>query len=343
VKRFTLGKAFRTFFLIGILYLFSSAVILAQNSISGMIFDDNRKPVQNLEVELLDSLERLIGTRKTRNTGFYTFQRLSRGVYYIRVRVAGTNFKEKKIRIDLGDLNAIGGVDVKQVDVYLEADRRKADQTPVNNTVIFAQNIPPAAKKEYDAGHEKEKKKNTPEALKHFNTAVQIFPEYFDALESLGNGYLEQKEYDEAEKALRRAALVNPKSFRVLFSLAVAQNKLLKKTSAVESLQKANEIDAGSINSHLLLGIIQRDLKKYKEAEKTLLRAKKLGQNKFPDVHWNLALLYYHDLKRYSVAADELNLYLEAIPKDERKNMKQTISQVRKLITIFRKKAKESS
>jgi tetratricopeptide (TPR) repeat protein len=323
--------------------LVSTVSVHAQNSVSGMIFDDNRKPVQNIEVELLDSLERLIGSSKTRGSGFYTFQRLNRGVYYIKVRVGGTNFKEKKIRIDLGDLNAIGGVDVKQVDVYLEVDSRRANQTPVNNTVIFAQNIPPAAKKEYDAGLENKKKKRIPEAVKNFMTAVQIFPEYFAALESLGDSYLEQNQYPPAEKTFQKAVKVNPKSFRALFGLAVAQNKLLKRSNAIESLKKANEIDAGSINAHLLLGIIQRDLKKYKEAESNFLKAKKLGNNQIADVHWNLALLYFHDLKKYNTAADELNLYLKALPKDERKAMPKKISQVKKLIGDLRKKARESS
>ncbi len=342
MKFIVLKSIFVALFL-GILAVFSVTSINAQNSISGMIFDDNRKPVQNIEVELLDALERLIGTRKTRGSGFYTFQRLNRGIYYIKVRIAGTNFKEKKVRIDLGDLNAIGGVDVKQVDIYLEVNTKGRNERPVNNSVIFAQNVPEESRKLYKSGLENVKKKKNAEAITNFKDAIRIFPEYFDALDSLGNLYLADNKYLEAENIFKKASEINPKSFRSFFNLAVAQNKLKKRDSAIENLKKANALDSGSINSHLLLGIIQRDVKKSKAAEKSLLKAKELSKNKVSDVHWNLALLYYYDFKRYNLAADELELYLKAIPENEKKKAKGKISEVKGLIQKIRKKAKESS
>ncbi|MGI9056846.1 MAG: hypothetical protein ACR2F2_13710 [Pyrinomonadaceae bacterium] len=66
------------------------------------------------------------------------------------------------------------------------------------------------------------------------------------------------------------------------------------------------------------------------------MKAKKLGNNSLPDIHWELALLYYYNLKRYNEAADELELYLKAKPKAENKE------QVKKLIQTFRSKAKET-
>lgn len=76
-------------------------------------------------------------------------------------------------------------------------------------------------------------------------------------------------------------------------------------------------------------------MSEFEKAEKNLLKAKKLSNNSLPDIHWELALLYYHDLKRYNEAADELELYLKANPKAENKE------QVEKLVKTFRSKAKE--
>lgn len=61
-----------------------------------------------------------------------------------------------------------------------------------------------------------------------------------------------------------------------------------------------------------------------------------MGNNSLPDIYWELALLYYYNLKGYNEAAEELELYLKAKPKAENKE------QVEKLIQTFRSKAKET-
>jgi len=336
-------SAFRFWFLVvfvGFLLGFSANNITAQNAISGMVFDYNRRPISDINVELLDDVERLIATRKTIGGGFYSFQKLNQGIYYIRIRVAGTGYKKKKIRIDLGDLNSIGGVDLKQVDVFLQLDPRLVSKTPPVIGVIFAQEIPKDAKRSYENGIKNLDKKRNDEATIDFSNSLKIFPEYFDALFRLGDIYLTQGKFVEAENALKRAIIINPKSAPVLYGLAIAQNRLKKRHEAIENLKKGVTFDGSSINSYLLLGKIQRDLMQYKEAEKSFLKAKKLGTQKAADVNWNLALLYYHDLKKFREAADELELYLSNLSKRERKKNIQKVSMVKKLIKNIRSGAK---
>jgi tetratricopeptide (TPR) repeat protein len=54
--------------------------------------------------------------------------------------------------------------------------------------------------------------------------------------------------------------------------------------------------------------------KKFDEAEKQLLKAKELAKGSMPMIHWQLALLYENDLKKYGDAAKELKLFLKAQP-----------------------------
>ncbi|NNF00785.1 MAG: hypothetical protein HKN25_17350, partial [Pyrinomonadaceae bacterium] len=140
-----------------------------------------------------------------------------------------------------------------------------------------------------------------------------------------------------------KAVEVNPKSATSLFGLAVAQNKLKKKPDAAESLKRANALDGNSINVNLLLGIIQRDLKRYSEAEKTLVKAKTLSDNKQPDVNWQLANLYYYNLKKLRQAAIELNYYLKNLSKNERKQNPQMVKSIKKLIKKIRLEADAAS
>ncbi len=326
----------------GFLFTLGAISVSAQNSISGIVFDHNRQPVSDIYVELLDDVERLIGSRKTTN-GFYTFQRLGRGIYYLRVRNDGTNFKEQKIRIDLGDLNAIGGVDAKQQDIYLELDRKMDGQNPFVTGVIFVQEVPEDAKDQFDKGIKNLEKNKDEAAIENLTNALGIFPDYFEALEKLGEIYLSQNKYEEAENIFKRSTSINEKSFTGFFNLAIAQNKLNKKEEAAGNLKKANAIDANSINANLLLGIIQRQLKQFSEAEKTLLRAKILSKNKEADVNWQLAELFYFDLKKLNEAADELDSYLKNLSKEERKNNPRKINMVKKLIEQIRQEATNSS
>ena len=335
MKGLFLRALFATLF-VGTLIFVSAAETTAQNAINGIVFDENRKPLQNLEVELLDSFERLIRSRRTRGGGFYTFQRLNQGIYYIKVRVGGTNYREKKLRIDLGDLNSIGGVDIKQVDVFMEIDPRRRNAVPANTGVVFAQEIPPRSKAFYDAGLKNLGKKKLEAAEKDFVKALEAFPDYFNALSRLGELYLENKKHAEAEMIFERAVSVNEKSFISLFNLAVAQNSLKKTSNAAKALEKAIEIDSNSINSYLLLGVVRRKLKQYSEAEKSLLKAKKLGDNRLADVNWQLAELYYFSLKRLPDAAEELGFYLKNLTKDERKKNPEKVSTVKKLIKQIR-------
>jgi hypothetical protein len=76
-----------------------------------------------------------------------------------------------------------------------------------------------------------------------------------------------------------------------------------------------------------------RHAKKYADAEKQILKARELSKDSIAQVHWELALLYGNDMKRYADAAKELKLFLKAEP-----NVKDS-ENIKKLIADFEAKA----
>jgi Flp pilus assembly protein TadD len=100
----------------------------------------------------------------------------------------------------------------------------------------------------------------------------------------------------------------------------------------VEAAQKAVSINPNSIEAALLLGISLRQARRFDESEKLLKQAKKISNGNSADVHWNLALLYAHNLKRYKDAAAELELYLKVLPDA------QNAAVIRKLIKQLRER-----
>ena len=71
-----------------------SQVFIAQQvtSIGGHVSDDSRKPIPDLQVELLDDVNSVIARTKTDDSGLFSFRRLSTGTFQIRVQTYGTTF-----------------------------------------------------------------------------------------------------------------------------------------------------------------------------------------------------------------------------------------------------------
>jgi tetratricopeptide (TPR) repeat protein len=327
----------------GIVLCLSANDTRAQNSISGVIFNANRQPVSKIEVELLDEFERLLKFTKTTTSGLYIFQGLRAGIYYIQVRTDGTNYKEIKERVQLGQANRVSGTGTSgseslQVDLVLQFDRRRNDpDTPLNNEVVFAQNVPKEAEKLYESALKKLADKKQDEAIADLENALKIFPEYLRALEKIGYEYLAKNKFTEAEAVFAKALEIYPKSFSAISGLGIGQYKLGKTAEAAKTLEDSVALNQSSPNSFLFLGKIYRELKEYAKAEKNLKKAENLSENKLADVHWELALLYFYNLDRPADAANELELFLKAKPNADNK------AQIENLIKIMREKAKEKN
>jgi tetratricopeptide (TPR) repeat protein len=258
--------------------------------------------------------------------------------------VDGTNFVQAKERVQLGQGNRTtptgrgSGGETVQINFSLDVRPNSGrSDSPINNTVVFAQEIPPLAAAEYGAALRHLKDKRLDDGIAGLERAIQIFPDYYLALDRLGFEYLNSLKFNEAEKVFTRAIEINRKGQSSRSGLGIALYKLKKWDEAARTLEETVVDNSGSANSHLLLGKIYRETEDFEKSESNLKKAKTLAKGKLPDVHWELALLYYYDLKRLPAAADELELYLKASPKAENR------VQVEKLIKTIRKDAKENS
>ena len=173
-------------------------------------------------------------------------------------------------------------------------------------------------------------KKRKWKGLESLKKALDIFPDYYLALDRLGTEYVMRGDYRQAHTLLSKAVDVKPKSFSSNFGLGLAHYRLQEIDKAVEKLQKAVELSGDSANAHLWLGIVYFQKKEFSKAENSLLKANKLSDEKSAEVHWQLARLY-NDQKKFKQSADELELFLKynTEAKDAEK-IKQTIAVLRK-------------
>lgn len=283
----------------------------SSNSISGHVSNDQHTPLADIRVELLNELDSVIRTVKTDGSGLFVFRKLSDGTFQVRVQTSGTNYISQTKRVDLARPHGFGAA-FEELDFILTTDRKSSSTAKPG--VVFVQEVPEPARKEYEKGTELlEKSNKRQEAFAALKSAIDIFPQYFDALETLGTEQVKDAQYEAAIPLLTKALEVNSRAYASCFALGVAQYNLKQLQAAIESFKRAVLLNEKSINANLWLGIALRQTSRPDEAEAYLRRADVLAESKLPDAHWQLALLF-NQLKRYKEAADELEKFLKVQP-----------------------------
>jgi Tfp pilus assembly protein PilF len=303
---------------------FHSAALVSisqgRNSITGLVFGESRLPLAETYVELLDELGTTLVQTRTNGSGRYAFHGLSNGRFKIRVFPVGTDYMEQTQEVMLAAVSAVpgSGVDNQQIDFYLRL-RAGANAGPFSVPgTIFAQEVPDEARKLFEQGVSELRQKKEKEGFESLKKALDVFPNYFLALDRLGTEYasrgnMNPNYFAAARILLTKAIEINPRSYSSMFGLGFAQYHQGIINEAVVNLERATGLYNKSPFGFLWLGIAQKRAGKVVQAEASLKRANELSKGKQSDVHWQLAGLY-NEQKRYAEAAAELELFLKSKP-----------------------------
>jgi tetratricopeptide (TPR) repeat protein len=275
---------------------------------------------------------------KTDGSGRFSFYGLSSGTFVIKVSPYGTNYLEETQSATIIN-NNIGGStssDSIYLDIYLKLDKRKTNNEFQPASAVFIQEVPAAAKDYYKkALVQLEKSKQANLGLENLKKALEIFPDYYDALNRLGFEHVRQNQYFEALPYLIKAVQLNQRSFSSFYALGIAALNLKQMKEATEAFRLATVINSQSVFAQFQYGRALRISGNYKEAEQALLKAKSLDKDlALPELYWQLGLLYEKH-GRYKEAADELETYVKIqsdIP---------NLQQIKDLIGKLRIKAKK--
>lgn len=322
--------------LIAVYILFAQSAH-ARSSISGLVLDKLRNPLIDVDVELLNDFYQQIRRSRTDGSGRYTFDGLTDGRYSVRVLPFRYDLEDQTqpIEIVTVDIRGDQGTSFNILDFILLP--KKGGLAEAELGVVFGQNIPPDAKKAYDAAMVDFTAKRTNDGIMGLNKAIGLFPEYYLALHRLGKELYVLKKYQEAVPFLFKAAEVNPKSAASFYYLGSSLNNMGKEytKAALASLNQSYILAPGSAQVAYMLGKVERTSGDFVSAEKHLLLAKKLSKISVPEIHKELAQLYANDMKKFNEAAAELETYL----KNSKPNEAET-TQIKKIISDLREKAK---
>lgn len=306
------------------------------STIQGTVYDKQRNPLVDVEVELLDEFYRtwrVGGRTRTDGSGTYHFNNLPDGRYTVKVYAFRYDLEDQEAPVEIQTQNIRGGEGTSYVpqDFYLSPKRGGLAEAEAS--VVFAQDVPDAAKKFYDQALTDLKAGRRNEGILALSAAVNAFPNYFNALSRAGRELYIIKRYQEAIPFLIKAIEVNEKSAVSLYYLGASLHGMGKEfnKAARTSLRQSLVMAPNSPQVLLSLGIVERAMGNFKESETELIKAKKLSRVPNPEIHKELSMLYGNDLKRYKDAADELELYLKAsgMSGEQAKGVKKNIADLR--------------
>jgi len=287
------------------------------NRIEGQVYDPNHRPVENVYVELLNDVDSVIQRTKTNSAGRFTFSGVPPGRLTVKVLPFGTNLMEQTQEVVV--IQTTLGNDIEYVDITLRYDKQSREAAIEKAPgVIFVQEIPAAAKKSYTEGIA-DLAKHQEKGLEELQAAINIFPDYFDALDSLGREFISRRMYEKGYPYLLRAIDINPRSSSSYYSLGYAFYQMKQYPAALEAAKATTFLAPASMEAQLLYGTILRINGSYTEAEKALLQANSLAKKMNSETHWQLALLY-NRLNRTQDTINELETFLKLVPDSPDKN-----------------------
>lgn len=329
MKMFRNYLPFALFSVMVIATMTSTATGQALNIIEGRIVSEGNQPVYNAYVELYNNFGAPVGRTRSSSSGRFSFRNLPGGRFTIQVKPLGTNLLEASETVELYNLTSYSP-DIQYVEFRLEVDKRLTARKPQITAVVFAQEVPPDAKRKFESGKDKLQTGNET-GLYDLEQAIEIFPEYFDALSVRGQELVTRGKYKDGYPLLLRAIDVNRRCGPCYYSLGIAFYKLGETEAAIKAAEAAALLEPGSGDVFLLNGIVLRLGKRDQESETALLKAETMFADPNPEVHHQLALLY-NQMKLNSKAADRLEQYLKTatdLSKADREELKKLVAKLR--------------
>ncbi len=299
--------------------------------ILGTVRDVKGQAVSNVRISIQDENYQPIYTAFVDSSGRFSVKRVRTGRYIIRIETTGTPYEEQQTDwIELSSLRkASGASEVYPMDFTLKF--RKGEGPPSATPPVFAQDVPKPALKEYEKAAKELKNGKSDQAIAALKKAVEIFPDYYDALEALGIEDVKTGRYDDAIPLLTRAVQINKRSPRCMYGLGVAHLKLNRLQEAVEWLEKSSQLEPNSTNTQMMLGLAYGTGGAFDKSEAALKKALQLGGAAAAEAHFYLAGLY-NKLAKYGEARQELEAYLK-----DAKNLKDP-AQIKAMIENLKQK-----
>lgn len=251
----------------------------------------------------------------TTEQGRFEFQDIPEGGYVLSAKsMTDSKLSADGVEVDT-TRTATGDLTVNLVlrrDISAHAAPRKAEAVSVAEV---EQRVPKQARQAFKEALKFREGNENEKALRSLTRAVELFPEYFQALAERGDLLILSGKLAEAADDFARALKVNPRYGPALRGAGYCKLERREFVESAAYLEQATAARPDDANAYLLLGVAYLELDRREQAEAALVRALSFDTRRELRAHIHLGNLYAR-AGRYDDAAGQLRKYLEANPAD---------------------------
>jgi Flp pilus assembly protein TadD len=334
---------FAVIFLWTLLQMGAAAQEAMVPSFSGELFADGRPVDRLIEVRLEAQDSSLIANAYTFGSSRFTFSDVTLRLdtnYFLVIKEYG--FKELRYRLHLEDFvkdSSRPGIyhfrgfiilDLESLPPGKKAGEERITGPKAVDARQLKATISDEAQREYNLALEDAAAGDGKATLKHLEKAVELAPEYYDALNKLGVEYIKAGQYRKAEAILDRACALNPNDPLPLTNLgtlhfqegesgalavagqADADAIEASYRKAVDVFERALRLSPLDPRINFYLGTALYKIGAYERAESLLDNALTLD-GRMHEARLALVNIYVRQ-RRYEEALRQISAYLEANP-----------------------------
>src|SRR6185503_18426000 len=182
------------------------------------------------------------------------------------------------------------------------------------NDVIDAR-VPATARAEFNRGREALGRKDDKEAVVHFQKAISLYPEFFEAHFLLGTAFVDQREWEIAESEFLSALAIKPDNAPVMLALGEVYWREKRYDEAEKILLEGLKLEERNWHGHFTLSRLYWDKGEVMKAGPEIGRTLQLKPD-FAEAHLLAGniLLRLNQAQRAQVEYEE---YLRLAPKGE--------------------------
>jgi tetratricopeptide (TPR) repeat protein len=176
--------------------------------------------------------------------------------------------------------------------------------------------IPGPAHDEYERGRSRLGKRDFAGSLRHFATAIQLFPDYYEAyyLQGVANMRLDH-DRDAMQEFQKAIDLSEGRCGRAEFGYGLVLERLGQAGEAEPIVRRGLETEPNNPDGYVVLSVVLLSLHRTDEAEKSAREALRFNDSRADKAY--LVLADIHAARRdYLAQLQDLNVYIKAHPRD---------------------------
>jgi len=252
------------------------------------------------------------------SSGTFGFHNLGPNPYYVNINDEKYEPIRKLVVIDPTQMSPTVFVDV--ILVPKKSAKPDADPSPnpkgSNPDIIdvreYSDRFPKRAVKEFEKGLSADSEGKRDDAIRHYQKAVDIAPDFYLAHNNLGTDYQGKSDFPNAIKEFQRVVQLNQSDAAAYFNLSNVYMLTGRLPEAQQYLNEGLRRQPDSALGQFLLGSLDLNLKKLPQAEVALLRAIELSPTMAQPRLQLVNLLL--EQGRKDAAASQLRDFLEKLP-----------------------------